>query len=78
MSPYNITGLKSFSSYTVGVAACNIAGEGASLNMTVMTRAGTPAPVGAITATTNNASSMAFSWSAVEFNGISSGYMVSN
>jgi len=43
-----------------------------------MTNPGTPAPVGAITASGNTSSSVAFSWSAVEFNGISSGYMVRN
>jgi len=77
-SPYNITGLRSFTSYNVSIAACTIVGEGPSFNVTVMTRAGTPAPVGAITVTTNSASSVAFSWSAIEFNGMSSGYMVSN
>jgi len=78
MSPYNITGLQSYTLYTVGVAACTIAGEGPLFNVTGMTSPGTPSPVGAITATTNNASSIAFSWSAVEFNGNKSGYMVSN
>ncbi|XP_065883725.1 uncharacterized protein [Dysidea avara] len=78
MSPYNITGLQPFSSYTVSVAACTIAGEGPMFMVTgsVMTSAGTPAPVGAITATGNTASSVTFSWSAVAFNGNSSGYMV--
>jgi len=79
MIPYNITGLQSFSSYTVGVAACTIAGEGSPSTVTgsVMTSAGTPAPVGVVTATGSNESSVTFSWSDVNFNGMNSGYMVS-
>jgi len=77
MSPYNITGLKSFSSYTVSVAACTVAVEGSSVNASVMTSAGTPAPVGVITATGSTESSVTFRWSDVNFNGDSSDYMVS-
>jgi len=80
MSPYNITGLQSFTPYTVRVAVCTIAGEGPPLMVTgsVMTSAGIPVPVGAITATGSTASSVTFSWSTAEFNGVDSGYMVSN
>ena len=79
MNPYNITGLQSFSSYTVSVAACTIAGEESPSTVTgsVMTSAGTPAPVGVVTATGSNESSVTFSWSDVNFNGVNFGYMVS-
>jgi len=80
LSPYNITGLQSFTSYTVRVAACTIAGEGPPFMVTgnVTTSAGIPVPVGAINATGSTASSVTFSWNTVEFNGDNSGYMVSN
>jgi len=83
-NPYNITGLQSFTPYTVRVAACTIAGEGPLFTVTgsVMTSAGTPVPVGAITATGSTASSVTFSWSTAEFDGVGSGsgsgYMGSN
>jgi len=80
MSPYNITGLQSFTSYTVRVAACTIAGEGPLFLVTgsVMTSAGTPVPIETITVTNSTATSVTFSWSTAEFNGVDSGYMVSN
>ena len=79
MNPYNITGLQSFSSYTVSVAACTVAGEGSPSTVTgsVMTSAGTPAPVGVLNATGSTESSVTFSWSDVNFNGVYSGYTVS-
>ena len=77
MSPYNITGLQSYTTYTVGVAVCTYAGEGPISNISNRTLAGFPELVGVITATATSTSSITFSWSAVNFNDGSGDYMVS-
>jgi len=77
MSPYNITGLESYTSYTVNVAVCTTAGEGPMSNgISTRTLEGIPEPVGQITAM-GSSDSIIFNWDTVEFNAGSGDYMVS-
>jgi len=77
MSPYNITGLESYTSYTVNVAVCTTAGEGPmSDGISTSTLEGIPESVGQITAM-RSSNSITFSWNTVEFNAGSGNYMVS-
>jgi len=76
-SPYNITGLESYTSYTVHVAVCTTAGEGPmSDGINTRTLEGIPEPVGQLTAM-RSFNSITFSWNTVKFNAGSGDYMVS-
>lgn len=77
MSPYNITGLQSYTTYTVGVVVCTNAGEGPISSISNKTLPGIPEPMGIITATATSTSSITFSWSPVDFNDGNGGYEVS-
>lgn len=80
MTSYNITGLQSFTTYTVSATVCTIDGEGPMTTVpssfSTMTGPGTPTPVQAITVTSSSDDTVTFSWSSVQFNGMDSGYTV--
>ena len=76
---YLITGLQSFTQYSVSVTVCTIVGEGPMAtvpSIMTMTSPGTPTRVQSIT-TTRTTSSVAFSWNAAQFNDASGTYEVS-
>ena len=76
---YLITGLQSFTQYSVSVTVCTIVGEGPMATVPsgmTMTLPGTPTRLQSITAT-RTTSSVAFRWNAAQFNGPPGTYEVS-